>query len=109
MKGDNMRTKSMKQLLCVISALLILCLSSVNVLAYSYNDLPKGTYQIKTELSCYVNAMGGVEFGAPLLTSSVVNVASDGSKTLTLYFTKSQVTIYSITCDINIKKSSAHN
>lgn len=89
----------MKQLLCVISALLILCLSSVNTLAYSYNDLPKGTHQIKTELSCYVNAMGGVEFGAPLLTSSVVNVASDGSKTLTLYFTKSQVTIYSITCD----------
>ena len=88
-----MRTKSMKQSLCVISALLILFLSSVNALAYSYNGLPKGTYQIKTELSCYVNAMGGVEFGAPLLTSSVVNVASDGRKTITLFFNISQVTI----------------
>jgi hypothetical protein len=35
----------MKQLLCVISALLILCLSSVNALAYSYNDLPTITVE----------------------------------------------------------------
>lgn len=43
--------------------------------------------------------MGGVEFGAPLLTRACVEVSADGRKSMTLFFTKSQVTIYSIACD----------
>ncbi|MGN0492650.1 MAG: hypothetical protein ACI4F7_03295 [Acutalibacteraceae bacterium] len=66
--------KTMKRIFTALSTLLVLCLGAVNALAYTYNDLPEGTYQIKAELSCYINAMGGVEFGALLLTSSVVNV-----------------------------------
>ena len=98
----------LKQIFAAFTAMIMLCLGSVTASAYEYSDIPEGTYQIKTELSCYVNAMGGVEFGAPLLTSSQVEVASDGSKTMTLYFTKSSVTIYSITCDTFIDVSPSY-
>ena len=43
--------------------------------------------------------MGGVEFGAPLLQKTQLHVSKDGSKTITLHLGKSQVTIYSVTCD----------
>lgn len=57
-----------------------------------------GTYDVDAELSCYVAAMGGIEFGKPLMTDTEYTLEEDGSETLTLYFTKSSVTIYSITC-----------
>lgn len=100
--------RKMKQFFAAFTALVMICIGSVTASAYGYDDLPEGTYQIKTELSCYVNAMGGVEFGAPLLTSASVEVSADGSKTMTLYFTKSQVTIYSITCDTFIDVSPSY-
>lgn len=100
--------RKMKQFFAAFTALVMVCIGSVTASAYSYDDLPEGTYQIKTEFSCYVNAMGGVEFGAPLLTSASVEVSTDGSKTMTLYFTKSQVTIYSITCDTFIDVSPSY-
>lgn len=86
----------------------MLFISSSAVTAHTFDDLPEGTYPIKAELSCYVNAMGGVEFGAPLLTSAFVEVAADGNKCVTLCFTKSQVTIYGITCDTFIDVSSSY-
>lgn len=80
-------------------AFAMVCIGSVSASAAGYDDLPQGTYQITASLSCYVNAMGGVEFGGPLLKSATVRVASDGSRTMTLHLGKSQVTIYNITCD----------
>lgn len=62
-------------------------------------DLKPGTYKLDAKLSCFVTAMGGVEFGAPLLTGTHLNVAKDGTATMTLAFGKSSVTIYGITCD----------
>lgn len=100
--------RRIKSFFAAFAALIMICASSVTALAYDYNDLPEGTYQVKAELSCYVNAMGGVEFGAPLLTSTSVEVAANGTKMLTLYFTKSQVTIYSITCDTFIDFSPSY-
>lgn len=62
-------------------------------------ELEAGTYPVQASLSCYVNAMGGVEFGAPLLEGAELTVAEDGAASLTLYLGKSSVTIYSVTCD----------
>lgn len=91
-------------LLCVI--LTIICI--FNTSALEAENLSEGTYSMDASLSCYVNAMGGVEFGIPLLTDSSIKVDADGSKTVTLNFTKSSVTIYNITCDtfIDIAPSS---
>lgn len=81
--------------LCAVLA--IACI--FNTSALETQNLSEGTYSVNSSLSCYVNAMGGVEFGAPLLTGSSIKVDADGSKTMTLNFTKSSVTIYNITCD----------
>lgn len=70
-----------------------------NTSALETQNLSEGTYSIDASLSCYVNAMGGVEFGAPLLIGSSIKVDAGGNKTMTMNFTKSSVTIYNITCD----------
>lgn len=103
-----MQMKKMKHFLAAFTALVMVCIGSITASAYSYDDLPEGIHQIKTELSCYVNAMGGVEFGAPLLTFASVEVSADGNKTMTLYFAKNQVTIYGITCDTFIDVSPSY-
>lgn len=82
-------------LLCILMT--VTCV--VNTSALEVNDLTEGTYSVNASLSCYVNAMGGVEFGTPLLVSSNINVDSNRKKTMTLNFRKSSVTIYNITCD----------
>ena len=68
-------------------------------------DLPgfqKGTYEVEANLSCFVNAMGGVEFGAPLLERAEVTIGEDDKGVISLYFVKSSVTIYNVTCDTYI-------
>lgn len=93
----------------IITVLLLCCnITSISAFAESYDDLTEGTYNIKTSLSCYINAMGGVEFGAPLLTSSQISVDSNGKKAITLYFTKSNVTIYNVSCDTFIDVSPSY-
>lgn len=92
---------------CALSFIL-LCFGVVTASAAGYDELTEGTYYIDSSLSCYINAMGGVEFGAPLLESSQIEVGSDGSKTMTLFFTKSSVTIYSVTCDTFIDVSPSY-
>lgn len=79
--------------------------TAVTASAYTYDTLDKGSYAVNAELSCYVNAMGGVEFGAPLLNGAVVDVDDGRNKTMTLYFGKSSVTIYDVTCDTFIDGS----
>lgn len=60
---------------------------------------PESAYtQYDAELSCYVTAMGGVEFGDGLLAGAYVE-QEDDQYYMTLVFNKSQVTIYTMTCD----------
>lgn len=87
--------------LCVILTIIF----SFNTFALETENLSEGTYSVDATLSCYVNAMGGIEFGAPLLTGSTIKVDANGKKTMTLNFTKSSVTIYNITCDTFIDQS----
>ena len=62
-------------------------------------DLTPGTYEMEASLSCYVSAMGGIEFGGPLLKSAVVTLDAHQGAHIKLTFTKSSVTIYGVTCD----------
>lgn len=87
--------------LCVILTIIF----SFNTFALETENLSEGTYSVDATLSCYVNAMGGIEFGAPLLTGSTIKVDTNGKKTMTLNFTKSSVTIYNITCDTFVDAS----
>ena len=62
-------------------------------------NAPESAYtQYDAELSCYVTAMGGVEFGKGLLSGVYVEQEED-QYYMTLVFNKSQVTIYTISCD----------
>lgn len=83
----------------IIMISLFLSFNTITTFASSFNSLQQGTYDIKTSLSCYVTAMGGIEFGGPLLQSSKVTISSNGEASLTLYLTKSSTTIYGVTCD----------
>lgn len=87
--------------LCVILTIIF----SFNTFALETENLSEGTYSVDATLSCYVNAMGSIEFGAPLLTDSTIKVDANGKKRMTLNFTKSSVTIYNITCDTFIDPS----
>lgn len=84
---------------------------AVALSAFSYEAKSANEYSIEASLSCYVNAMGGIEFGEPLLTKAQLIVDENGKESLKLHFTKSQVTIYNITCDtfIDLSPSSAAN
>ncbi len=88
----------------------LVCLFALvdKVSAQTLSDYTPGSYEIEAELSCYVNAMGGVEFGQPLLTSTVLTVEEDGTAWITLHLTKSSVTIYSVTCDTFVDASPSY-
>lgn len=72
--------------------------------AAAFSSGKDGTYSLNGSLSCYVPAMGGVEFGAPLVKGIQVKI-SGGEATMTVSFRKSQVTIYSVTCDTFLSAS----
>lgn len=61
-------------------------------------EIQSAYMQYDAVLSCYVTAMGGVEFGEGLLAGVYVEKEED-QYYMTLVFNKSQVTIYTITCD----------
>lgn len=78
----------------------LFCVFHVNTgYAQVLENLTAGTYPVSASLSCYVNAMGGVEFGGPMMKSAEITVGADGAKNMTIYLQKSVVTIYSVTCD----------
>ena len=70
--------------------------SEAEDLAYG---LAVGTYYPDATLSAYISAMGGVEFGEGLLDGVKVVVNEDGTYTITVCFTTSSVSIYTVTCD----------
>ena len=83
----------------VLAAVMICSAMAVN--SFAADTLEAGTYDVDATLSCYVNAMGGVEFsdGYGLLKSSSVVVADDGSADITLNLgTTSGLSIYSVAC-----------
>lgn len=90
---------------CAMTA--AMAVSAVSFGASAETTLAEGTYNVDASLSCFVNAMGGIEFGAPLLTSTQVTVDADGNAEATLNFTKSVVTIYGVTCDTFIDASNS--
>lgn len=62
-------------------------------------DLAPGTYELDTKLSCFVSAMGGIEFGAPLLKGTVLTVKADGTAAMTMSFGTSSLVIYGQTAN----------
>ena len=78
----------------------VLLFASVFVFPKSASaDTAAGTYELDGSLSCYVDAMGGIEFGGPLLTGVSLIVEDDGSEYLQLSLTKGSVEIYSVVAD----------
>ena len=104
----RLKEKALKCVAVIMMLSVFMSFGTVKAFAYTYEDLPEGTYRVNSSLSCYVNAMGGVEFGAPLLKASEVHVSANGEKSMTLYFKKSSVTIYNITCDTFIDASPSY-
>lgn len=89
------------------SAILSLVLAFVMVLGMvpaafaAETSLNAGTYEVDATLSCYVNAMGGVEFsdGYGLLKGTSVTVDEDGNTTITLNLgTTSGLSVYGVPC-----------
>ncbi len=54
------------------------------------------SYQLSGDLSCYVNAMGGIDFGAGMLQGITVDVDSSGNAYMTLYLGVSSGNIYTV-------------
>lgn len=96
--------------LLVLLSLVLILNSQTVVRAADFLNANNGTYGVNATLSCYVNAMGGVEFGGPLLKSAEVTVSA-GKAVMKLTFGKSAVTIYGITCDtfIDVSPSGSAN
>ena len=88
-----------------LSALLLLASSVIFIKDVQAETLSAGTYEIDGELSAYLAAMGGVEFGGPLLTGISLVIDEEGNEYLELTLGKSSVTIYSITCDTFVDAS----
>ena len=79
-----MHKNNLKKLLSMVMALALVFSLAAPV---SAAELESGSsYNVDATLSCYVNAMGGVEFsdGYGLLTGSTVTVAEDGTASITL-------------------------
>ena len=93
--------KSFGQRLCAVLLAAVFAVASTGIAARTaYADTTEaGTYELEGELSAYLAAMGGVEFGGPLMTGVSLIVDDTGAEYLYLTFTKSSVTIYEITCD----------
>lgn len=54
------------------------------------------TFSVDAVLSCYVNAMGGVEFGTPIYKSTTITKKADGTAKATLNLGTGTGTIYTI-------------
>ena len=50
------------------------------------DDEEEKTYTVDATLSCYINAMGGVEFGTPIYKSTTIVKKADGTAKATLNF-----------------------
>ena len=84
---------------CVLAVAMLMSMSAVS--AFAATPTEAGNYTVDATLSCYVNAMGGVEFsdGYGLMTGTTVAVAEDGTATATINLgTTSGLSIYGVAC-----------
>jgi len=91
----------LKSIFSLMMALLMMAgaMSFTAVPASAEGTLEAGTYTVDASLSCYINAMGGVEFGAKLFNGMTVEVKDDGTRVATLNFKDdSSLNIYGINC-----------
>lgn len=83
--------------MCMAAAMIV----STSITAFAADTLKAGTYKVDSTLSCYVNAMGGVEFadGYGMLKGSTVEVAEDGTADVTLELgVTSGMSVYGVPC-----------
>lgn len=84
---------------CVLAVAMLMSMSAVS--AFAATPTKAGNYKVDAKLSCYVDAMGGIEFsdGHGLLTGTTVTVSDDGSATATLNLgTTTDLSIYTVAC-----------
>lgn len=88
---------------------MVMLVSMMATTAFAAETPAAGTYEIGVDLSCYLDAMGGVEFADyGLLTDSYLTVDEDGTAKLTLKFGQtSGLLIYNIACNGFISSSVA--
>ena len=86
----------------ILSGVLALAMvMSMNIVTAFAAPTEAGTYNVDATLSCYVNAMGGVEFsdGYGLLKGTTVKIAEDGTAKATISLgTTSGLSIYGVAC-----------
>ena len=58
----------------VVAIAMMFAMVGVQAVAADFNGLAAGTYKVDVDLTCYVTAMGGIEFGQPLVHGSTVTV-----------------------------------
>ncbi len=82
---------------CLLTVAAMICLMLTSAFALDTTQFEPGkTYEVEASLSCYVNAMGGVEFGAPMFRSMSVTVKEDGTPYATVKLGTGGGTIYSV-------------
>lgn len=84
---------------CVLAVAMLMSLSAVSAFATAPDAA--GNYTVDATLSCYVDAMGGIEFsnGYGLLTGTTVTVAEDGTAVATLRLgVTSGLSVYTVAC-----------
>ncbi|MDR1409892.1 MAG: hypothetical protein LBJ12_06475 [Oscillospiraceae bacterium] len=99
----NQTKKTTSRLLSMlVAAVMILAafsLTSLTALAAGYDDLEDGkTYVADADLSCWVSAMGGVQFGGGGIFDGqvTINVDGSGNKSFTMNFATGGFTIYGV-------------
>jgi hypothetical protein len=109
MKMQKTSFKTGKLAAMFVSMSMAMSLFSVNAAA-TESQLEKGTYEVDSSLSCYVNAMGGIEFAnEELYKGATVTVDDDGQAVATLEFSRGygEFKIYSIAVNHFIDASEA--
>lgn len=105
---QKLKSRMGKLVTSIVAIAMIASSMATAAFAAGHEDLKAGTYEVKASLSCFVSAMGGIEFGEPLLTGTTVVVNEDGSADMTLSFTTDSMTIYGVPCDNFIDADAGH-
>ncbi|MCD8026288.1 MAG: hypothetical protein LUF33_05020 [Clostridiales bacterium] len=89
---------SKKLLAGVTAAIMMVSAASTSAFAAETSDLDAGTYTVDSELSLYVNAMGGIEFADDLYKSTEITVDESGNAyaTLNFYHGTGEFSIYTV-------------
>ena len=96
----KIKSSPMGKILSWVLALAVM-MSMTAVTVFTATPTEAGNYNVDATLSCYVNAMGGVEFsdGYGLMTGTTVEIAEDGNAKATINLgTTSGLSIYGVAC-----------